>query len=800
MLKSYFLIAWRNLVRNKGLSLIKIAGLSIGLAVCMLILLYTKDELSYDRFHKNGARIYRIDQRMKMGAEPASKMGITNPVVGEVFAKEIPEVEGFVRLNDGLATVKKGADVFTESTLYADSNFFRLFSFPLLDGNPQTALRDLHSIVLSEDAAKKYFGNAEAVGRPMQLKIGEEFEAFTVAAVAKNPPQNSTIKFGMLLPFDYYKQRFARRVESWAGGGNTTFLLLRSTAGIGAVEKKMQAVFDRNAKAEIAEGEKMMGAKISVALSLQPLTQIHLNKDNGMSNGLADGSNPAYSYILGCIAVFILLVACINFINLAIAQSLKRSKEIGVRKVMGGRRAQLIKQFLAESFAVATIAFIAAAFLTLLALPYFNSLANKKLSLQYLSDGWLFLCLFLLLLITSFIAGFYPALVLSRFQPVKVLYGRPKGASKAWFTKGLIVLQFALSVFLLIGTLAIYTQLNFLQHKDLGYDSNNLLVMGLPRSKATNGLVRLFTAELAGQPSVVGTAPKNGGNSAMPVKTEGKQIFIDYSKVDQNFLPTFKIPLAAGRNFSPAFSSDSTQAALVNESFVKEAGWTSAGAVGQSIRFLEGVKRLTIVGVIKDYHFSSLKEKLKPQLLTMDTAVNYGQLWVRIQPDHLTQTLALLERTYKKLVPFYPYDYTFMTTINEQRYEEEAKWRKFISIAAGLFIFISCIGLFGLVLLSIRQRTKEIGIRKVLGAAASRIVLLISKEFIGLMAVAFVMAVPAGYYAVNKWLQAFPYRIAVGWWMFAAAGLIVIAVSFLTVSYQSLKAATANPVKSLRTE
>lgn len=800
MLKNYFLIAWRNLARGKGLSLIKIAGLSLGLAVCLLILLYTKDEISYDRFHKAGARLYRVDQTMKMGAEPASKMGITNPIVGEVFAKEIPEVESFVRINDGMVTVKKGADAFTESTLYADSNFFQVFSFPLLEGNAQTTLRDIHSVVLSEDAAKKYFGKAEATGQTMQLKTGEAFEAFTVTAVAKNPPQNSTVKFGMLLPFEYYKQNFARRSENWAGGGNTTFLLLRSADKAPTVEKKMQAIFDKAAKEEIAEAEKMMGSHVSVALNLQPLTQIHLNTNNGPSNGMTDGSSPVYSYLLSCLAVIILLMACINFVNLAIAQSLKRSKEIGVRKVMGGSRGQLIKQFLTESFVVSSIAFAAAVLLVLLVLPYFNALANKKLSLSYLLDGGLYAAFFLLLLLTSFVAGFYPALVLSRFQPVKVLYNKTPSAGKTYFTKGLMVLQFALSIFLVIGAVAVYAQLNFLQHKALGYDSNNLVMMQLPFGKNNHGLVQRFKNELAGQSSILNVAVKSGSNSTMPVKAEGRQIVIDYSEVDENFLPAFKIPLAAGRNFSSGFATDVSQAALVNESFAKEAGWQPSQAIGKTVRFLEGPGQLTIIGVVKDYHFASLKEKLKPQLIMMDTAMSFVQLWVRISDAAVPQTVSLLERTYKSLVPFHPWDYKFMTTVNAEHYAKEAKWKQIIGIAAGLFVFISCIGLFGLVLLSIRQRTKEIGIRKVLGAAATRIVLLITKDFVALIALAFIVAMPLAYYAVNKWLQDFPYRIAIGWWMFAAAGLAVMMLSLLTMSYQSLKAATANPVKSLRTE
>lgn len=800
MWTNYFLTAWRNLLRNKVASLIKIAGLSLGLAVCLLILLYTKDEISYDRFHKNESRLFRIDQTMKMGAEPPGKMGITNPVLGEAFGKEIPEVASFVRVNDGLAVVKKGTDAFTEASHYVDDNFFSVFSFPLLYGSATEALKAPNAVVLSEDMARKYFGQPDAVGQTMEIKNSDAFELFTVTGVAKNAPQNSTIKFGLLLPFSYYKKRAGKQAARWAGGSLTTFLLLQPNAGVKAVERKMQAVFDANAKVEIAEGEKMMGGKISIALNLQPLTGIHLNKDNGVSNGLTDGSRPLYSYLLSGIAVFILLIACINFINMAVAQSLKRSKEIGIRKVMGGWRTQLIKQFLAESFLVSVIAFALAVVLAVLLLPSFNAIANKKLSLAYLADGWLYLSFFLLLLFTTFLAGFYPALVLSRFQPVKVLYGHSKLASKNAFTKGLMTVQFALSIFLVIGTLAVFSQLNFLRKKELGYDPNNLLVIGLPFGKDNDKLVQLFRTELGSRPSIESIASKNGGNNSMPVKTEGKQFAIDYSKIDENFLPTFKITLLAGRNFSPAFPSDTAQGAVVNESFAKQAGWTASEAIGKPIRFLEGTKELTVVGVVKDYHFTSLKQAIGPQLMVMEPARPPGELWVRIKPTDVPQTLALLQRTYKKLVPFQPYDYRFMSAITATHYDEEKKWGQIISLSAGLFVFVSCIGLFGLVLLTIGQRRKEIGIRKVLGAAAYRIVLLVSKDFLRLIAVAFVVAVPAGYWAVNKWLQSFPYRTEQRWWMYAVAGATVLCVSLLTMAYQSLKAATANPVKSLRTE
>jgi putative ABC transport system permease protein len=798
MIKNYFKTAFRNLWRNKTFSVIKILGLSIGLTVCMLIFLYTKDEISYDRFHKNKAQLYRIIQTVEFGKDPAQTIGITNGLLGEAFAKEIPEIQQFVRINGESVTLKKNNEVFTEQSLFVDDNFFNIFTFRVLDGNKKNALKDPHSVVISTDMAKKYFGTEDALGEMMQIKRNDKFENYTVTAIAENPPQNSTIKADMFLPIKYDLQN---RGNEWFGGSLNTFLLLSPQSKLQTVEDKMQAMFDKNTRELIVKAQKEQGMTLKVKLSLQPLTDIHLSKKAGPDNGMSDGSRSAYSYILTCIAVFILVIACINFINLAVAQSLKRSKEIGIRKVVGGTRSQLIKQFLTESFVVSLIAFGIAIILTLTVLPFFNELANKKLSLTYLSDVSLYAGYFLLLLITSFIAGFYPSLVLSAFQPVKVLYNRQKMMSKNYLTKALIVLQFVLAIFLIIATIAINSQLNYLLHKDLGYDSKNLVRIDLPWRETSDKLATLFKNELTGQKNISIVALRNSGRNISGTKANGKNLTIEYNKIDHNYLTTFKIPVIAGRNFSPDYPSDPKQSVIVNESFVKEAGWKVSNAVGQTINFMDEKNRpATIVGVIKDYHFTSLKEKITPELFSMDSTNSYGQVWVKINPHDVPQTLSLLETTFKKLVPFFPYSYQFMDDINAKNYQTEAKWKEIISIASGLFIFISCMGLLGLVIISIEQRTKEIGIRKVLGAAVSRIVVLISKEFIILISIAFVVAVPVGYYFINKWLQDFAYRITIGWWMFALAGALVIMIALLTMSFKAIKAAIANPVKSLRTE
>ncbi|HEV8507860.1 MAG TPA: ABC transporter permease [Chitinophagaceae bacterium] len=800
MIRNYFKTAWRNIVRNKAFSIIKILGLSIGLTACMLIFLYTKDELSYDQFHKNKAQLFRIIQTLQEGNNPAQTIGITTDVIGEAFSQQIPEIRQYVRVNGLTVTIKKkNNEVLTEQGMLVDDNFFKVFSFPLVEGNKATALKDMRAVVLSRETAKKYFGTEDAVGEILQVEKNVGFENYLVTAIAENFPENSTIKAGM-----FFLQETSQRTikaNDWFGGSLNTFLLLSPGANITTVENKMQALFDKNTKDLLEKVQKEQGIRFKAKLALQPLTDIHLGKKAGTDNGLADGSKSTYSYILTCIAVFILIIACINFINLAVAQSLKRSKEIGIRKVVGGTRAQLIRQFLAESFLVSLIAFAAAIALTIAILPLFNDLANKKLSLSYLTDGYLYAGYFLLLVITSFIAGIYPSLVLSAFQPVKVLYGKQKMLGKNLLTKGLIVLQFALAIFLIIGTIAVNYQLNYLLHKKLGYDSSDLVKIDLPNSNMSDRLPALFENEVAGQKNILSIAPRNGGRTISGAKANGKNLTIEFNKINDKYLPTFKIPIIAGRNFSPDHPSDSNNSVIVNETFVKEAGWKLSEAIGQTIHFMDEKNRPSaIIGVIKDYHFASLKEKITPELFSMDSTNIYGQVWVKIDSKNIPQALASLESGYKKLWPFFPYTYQFMDDINAKNYETEAKWKQIISIASGLFIFISCIGLLGLVMLSIEQRTKEIGIRKVLGAAVSRIMMLVSKEFIILISIAFVIAVPVGYFFVHQWLENFAYRITIGWWMFAMAGALVITIALVTMSVQSIKAAIANPVKSLRTE
>jgi len=796
MIKNYFVIAIRNIWRNKIFSAINISGLSIGLACCMLIFLYTKDEVSYDRFHEKRNQIYRVTAQVTDDKGHEEFKGVkTGLVHGLAFKQYIPEVEDFVRVEKGTFVVRRGKETFNQDFLFTDDNFFSVFSFPLINGNANNVLSNINSIVLSDETAKKYFGSTDVVGKTLELQVNDKFEPFVITGIAKRSPQNSTIKFSALL-----SMKFREKIDpdnSWLNMFVSTFLVLNSKADPKAVAAKMIRIYQDQAKDQLKAAKERDNFNYSVIWGLQPLLQIHLSTDYTAQDELTDASSPVNSYILTGIAVFILIIACINFINLTIARSLKRSKEIGIRKVVGGQRAQLTRQFLGESFIVCFISFALAIALATIILPVFNELANKRLSLSYLLDTQLILGFVGLFLITGFAAGFYPALVLSGFNPIQTLYNRVKLTGKNYLAKSLVILQFALAALLIISTLFIYQQFHYLTHKELGYNDKDLVVVNMDR-KAGKELVALFKTGLNKNPAIKIVGAHNRGRQGTVAKADGKQIQFDYDHIDDQYLPALQIPIIKGRNFSADFPSDSTHSVLINEAFAREAGWKDP--IGKTVDLFWRDRKLTVVGVVKDYHFRSLKEKIGPQLFTSEPEGNSSQVHIKISPDNIPRTLQFIETTYKKLVPFYPFSYEFKSETNLLAYETEEKWKQIISFAAILTIFISCIGLLGLTMLSAEQRTKEIGIRKVLGASVGSIVQLVSSNFLKLVFLANIIALPVAWWAVNKWLENFAYHIDIKWWVFAIAVIITLLIALFTIGFQAIKAAMANPVKSLRTE
>ncbi|CCH52428.1 protein of unknown function DUF214 [Fibrisoma limi BUZ 3] len=800
MLRNYFTIAWRTLAHNKVYSLINVIGLSIGLAAAMLIMLYTKDEVSYDRFHANNPNIYRITSKEFTPAGVQERLSTnTGYFQGPKFTDGVPEIQSFVRFKGHRVDLKHGNAVKSQEGFQTDSSFFSVFSFPLLSGNPRTALQDPNSVVLSEEAAEREFGTTDVLGKVLLLKDSYEdnsqFKPYTVTGVSANCPQNSSIKFDLLMPLIVPQEAITDK-NNWFNFFLNTFVLLNPNANVANVEKQMNRIYVADARDAIKTMAAQYGMKNRMDYRLQPYTDMHLNKDLPPDNGLVDRSNPMYSYILSGIALFILLIACINFVNLTVARSLKRAKEIGIRKVVGGGRSQLTFQFLGESFLLCFAAFVFALILVQLVLPTFNQLSNKALALSYLFDVRLVAGYITLFLATGLLAGFYPALVLSSYSPVQTLYSRFNLSGKNYLQKSLVVLQFAIASFLIIGTLTIYSQFDYLTNKNLGYDDRHVIDIG--KSGLTRDEVKLLREELLKQPNIVSIAPKNGGNWGTIAKINGEtQMHFTYETVDPTYLPLFRIPISRGRNFSADLPTDSTQSVLVNESFVKKAGWKNP--LGQVVDFWYNNEKYRVVGVVKDYHYAALNEAIGPQLFTMKPGNSYGRFFVKIKPGSETASLHHIAKTFKRLFPITPYSYKFLDEDNRSKYEAEAKWKQIMLFGAILTIFISCIGLFGLATLSAERRTKEIGIRKVLGASVPSLVQLLSSDFLKLVSLSFILAFPAAYYAIDEWLKNYPYRIDISAWTFVSAAILSIVIALLTVSFQSIKAATSDPIKSIRT-
>jgi len=764
----------------------------------MLIILYVKDEVSYDRFHANVGNIYRVvSQSIDKKGVKGRKDGITGYFQGPRFAQNIPEIQSFIRIQSNSIDMKVGTEIKSQDMLYVDSSFFSLFTFPLISGNPKTCLQDPHSIVLSEDAAKRQFGYKDAIGKTIMLKKDTTFEPYTVTAVAKKCPQNSSIQFDVLLPF-IMPANEASNGENWFNFFLNTFVVLNPKANVQAVNAKMQRIY----KAESKEALKLINEKYGPIdfdneYFLQPFTDMHMNTELPAQNGLTNGSNPVYSYILSGIALFVLLIACINFVNLTVARSVKRAKEIGIRKVVGSNRQQLMLQFLGESFFLCTFAFVFAIVLVQLILPVFNDLSNKALALSYLFDARLIAGYIGLFIITGLMAGFYPAIVLSGYNPVETLYSRFNLAGKSYLQKSLVVLQFALASFLIIATFTIYAQFNYLTTEKLGYDVSDLVVVN--KNSISHEQGKLFKNELMKYAGIIGVAPKNGGGWETVAKVgNDSTLQFRYETVDESYIPLLKIPLLQGRNFSTEYPSDSTNSVIVNESFVKKAGWKHP--IGETVNFWYHNKKYIVIGVVKDYHFTSMIQEITPQLFTMKNDNLFGTYFIKIKPNTQTASLKLIQQTFKKWYPLSPYSYVFKNDLVREDYEAEAKWKQIMLFSAILTIFISCIGLFGLSVLSAEKRTKEIGIRKVLGASINTIVTILSKDFLKLVCIALIIAIPSAWIAANKWLQNYPYRISLSWWLFASAAILVVIIAVITVSFQAIKTAIANPVKSLRTE
>jgi putative ABC transport system permease protein len=794
MFKNYLKIAFRNLWKHKVFSMINILGLTVGLTAGFLIFLYVSFELSYDNFHSKANRIYRVVADIKTPTE-VIKAGGPSWAVPHHVKLEFPEVEQSVRIagDDNLLIRKGDVKYMEKNVMWADSAFFKVFDFKLIKGNPEKALTDPFSIVLSETTAKKYFGKEDPVGQTM-LITGEGSPA-KVTGVMKDIPENSQIKGDMILSMSTITREWNKNLDNQFGNyGAQAYLLLKPGTDPKGFEKKLPGFLERR------NGKEMKESQMYATLFLEPLRDVYLyTTRNGSSTG-----NINNVYIFSIIAVFIIAIACINFVNLTTARSSERAREVGIRKVVGALRAQLTGQFIGESLMLCFIAFLLSIGLISILIPLFNTVAGKTVSYGLFSNTFYVLMLLGAALLIGLLAGFYPALILSSFRPVTVLKGRfATGTRGILLRKGLVVTQFTISIALIIGTIVVYNQMRYMRNRELGFSKDQMVVIDTNGDKGKDA----FKEELRGVPkvksvSLSGSVPGSGNPGAYSqienTKGDMQIANLDLYFVDFDYIPHYKMKMLAGRPFSRDFMTDTTQAMVLNESAIKMFGYTKPeDAIGK--KFDQWGRKGQIIGVIKDFHFRGLQTPIKPLSMRIEPGGS-NLISVNITGDDITGTVKAIEDKWKSIIPNRPFNYYFLDEHFDQQYRAEERFGKLFFNFSVLAIFISCLGLLGLASYSTMQRTKEIGIRKVMGASVSNILNLLSKDFLLLVIISFFVAAPVAWYFMHEWLKDFAYRTDIGWWVFAVAGVLAVLIALGTISFMAVRAAVANPVKSLRTE
>jgi putative ABC transport system permease protein len=785
MFRNYLKVALRNIIRHKGYSIINVAGLAIGMACALLILLWIQDELSYDRFHQNADRLHLValTQRLETGQQTIPTQ---QAPLGPLLKENIPEISECARFREYSYTLAYDERTFQEEIYFADPSFLTMFSFPLIQGDPATALEDPHSILLTETMTRKYFGENEPVGKV--LRLNEQVE-LTVTGIMRDVPHNSTIQFECLAPFALL-QELGYRIDEWLGNDYLTFVLLEERTSYRQVGEKINAFCS-----DLYRQEKGV-AECPYTMFLHPVTEAHLHP-LGWAGGRID-----YVYIFALAAALILIIACMNFINISTARSVNRAKEICLRKVVGANRAQLGKQLLGESILLSLIAAAVAVTFAEFLLPVFNYLAGKELSLVY-SNPALLVGLLTIVILTGILSGMFPAIYLSAFQPVKVLKGHLRSSRSALHLRRiLVVFQFALSLVLIIATIVISSQIAYINNKDLGLNKENVLY--LVASQGIKEHYATFKKELKKNPKVVSvTAAAQGithinstlgNNWGFDGRDPNQKLEVHFDWVSLDYAETFGLKMAEGRFYSEEFPSDLVDGIVLNEKAVELMGIEDP--IGKRFSYWGNDKR--IIGVVKDFHLEPLHETLKPMILIYQDFINY--VYIRIAPDDASQVLSYIETVYKRLEPGGTFEYGFLDDRYKREYRTELRLASLSRYATALAILIACLGLFGLASFMAEQRTKEIGVRKVLGASVTSIVRLMSKEFVVLVVVAILIASPVAYYAMNKWLEHFAYRTGLGWWVFVTGGLLALLITLITVGFQAVKAALTNPVETLRYE
>ena len=803
MLKNYFKIAFRNLWRNKGFSAINILGLALGLAVCLLITLFVIDELSYDKFNLKADRIYRVNADFKVNGSLFNDRE-TPASMAATMLKDYPQIENAARIADnGKVLVKKDSETLLEpGAFFADDALFKVFTLPVITGDTKTALSQPHTIVISEYIARKYFNTTAVIGKTLHLDNTQDYK---ITAVIKNTPVQSHLHFNIIKSIT---ERRDRNNPEWTSENFITYFLVRPGVSESQLDGYLKEATKKYAEPNLREFIHTSIADLEqkgdhfrfVAI---PLTKIHLYST--LTNEEEPSGNIEYVYIFIVIAVFILLIACVNFMNLSTARSAGRSKEVGVRKVLGSSKATLIYQFLTESVITSFIALAIAVVIAIMLLPYFNQLSGKQIALNFISQQWLLPVLLGTTLIIGIFAGIYPAFFMSAFQPIQVLKGKlASGFKGSWLRNSLVVFQFSTVIILIVGTLVIYSQLNYIRNKDLGYNREQVFVLKntsalyLHAKSFKEDVLKLGGVKSGTMTSFLPTA--NSNNTEIYVKegatSSSQTTALATWYVDEDYIPTLGMKVADGRNFSKGMLTDSL-AVVVNEAAVNMLGYRDP--LNKTIK--EGNLTFRIIGVVKDFNAGSLRNKIEPLVLRLGE--DRGALALRISTQNIPALIAQIETLYRNadaLMAGQPFSYTFLDDDFNHLYQaEQNTGRIFISFAF-FAILIACLGLFGLVTYAAEQRTKEIGIRKVLGASVANIVSMLSGDFLKLVGIAAIIAFPAAWWGMNRWLQDFVYRTTISWWVFAAAGLLALIITIATVSFRAIKAALMNPVTSLRSE
>ena len=812
MFKNYFKIAWRNMVKQKMLTFINVIGLSAGIACFALFLLYAINEFGFDRFNKDAKNIYQVNLWAQFPGADKPVYGTYFPYpFGPALKKDLPEVKNYVRIQNAWGDIfvkVNDQDTRRLKVSFADPQLFSIFTFRFVQGNAATALQGLNNIVLTQSKAKELFGNENAVGRTLPIKVDSVFEPFTVSAVTEDVPPNSSIKYDLLGNLQYLETTSLVKpnVNSWNSSSLITYVQLQPGSNVSGKELLAfrKRYYPDDEKQMQKQGLKKDSEMPLATYQLQPLLTVHTNPE--ISNSMVESINPKTIWILLSIAGGVLIIACINFTTLAIGRSAGRAKEVGIRKVIGGKKQQLILQFLSEAMLLTVFSAILGLLLAKILLPYFNELSGRALhfSLElYPEIAWM---LAALIVMVGILAGSYPALILSRLKPVEVLKSKVHIGGANFFTKALVTLQFTLSVGLIISTIIILQQTHYMSSKYPGFNKENVIVVDASQTD-TKRIYPLFKQALLSNTEIVGVAAaqfglgEGEGWNVTGFEYNGKQKEFYRYVTDQDYVKVLGMQLLAGRTFNPSIASDTINSIIINEAMMHDFGWSLKNVIGQQLTGFSEKNIPVVIGVIKNFNYRALSEKIEPQMFCQfGRKKSLNNFFVRIKPGSPATTINLMQKSWKKLAPDYPLKYSFLDENLNNFYKGEQRWSNIVGWAGGISIFLACLGLFGLVSLAVINRTKEIGIRKILGASAGNLAGMLSKDFLVLVVIASIVAFPIAWWAMNKWLQSFAYRINISWWMFVVAGVAALLIALLTVGFQAIKAAVANPVESLRSE